>query len=311
MPTAFLFPGQGAQRAGMLGDLPLSETAVAAVMAEAKQVLDRPLTGLDTEESLRSTTSVQLCLLIAGVATARALQARGVVPDYVAGHSVGAFGAAVISGSLAFADALRLVRLRGQLMARAYPTGYGMAAVMGLRETGLLALLAVHNQTDSPLYLANSNAADQQVVAGRLDSLAAFTQQLLATGAARSAKVLEVAVPSHCVLLAEVAEQLQRALAEVPLAEPTLPTVANHTGRMLRTAAAIRHDLGVSVAQPVRWYDATTLLYELGTRLFIELQPGTVLTRLAEAAFPDAELLPAADYSLDTIAYRWHHRRPA
>lgn len=309
MPTVFLFPGQGAQRAGMLGDLPQAEPEVAAVLAESAQVLGRPLAGLDTAASLRSTVGVQLCLLVAGVATARALLARGVVPDYVAGHSVGAFGAAVISGSLAFADALRLVHLRGQLMAQAYPTGYGMAAIMGLREMGLLALLATHNQNNTPIYLANSNAADQQVVAGRLDSLAAFTQQLLASGAARNAKVLDVAVPSHCALLADVAGQLQRALAAVPLAEPTRPTIANHTGRLLRTAAAIRHDLSVSVAQPVRWDAATTLLYELGTRVFIELKPGTVLTRLAEAAFADAELLPAEDYSLDTIAYRWHHQR--
>jgi malonate decarboxylase epsilon subunit len=306
MPTAFLFPGQGSQRAGLLRDLLLAEPALAAVVAEAAAVLG-PLAGLDTAESLHSTEAVQLSLLIAGVATARALQARGVVPDYVAGHSIGAFGAAVVSGSLALADALQLVRLRGQLMAQAYPTGYGMAAVVGLRETRLLALLTTHNQQYAPIYLANSNAATQQVVAGSTPSLAAFTEQLLVTGAARSARLLEVVVPSHCALLAGVATQLQQALADVPLAEPGVPTIANHTGRLLRTAAAIRHDLGVSVAQPVRWYEGTTLLYELGTRCFIELPPGTVLTQLAQAAFEDVELLPADDYPLDTIAHRWHH----
>jgi len=105
--------------------------------------------GVDTKESLRSTITVQLALLIAGVTTARALQARGIVPDCVAGHSVGAFGAAVVSVSLAFADALRLVRLRGHLMAQAYPSGYGMAAVMGLRN-GLTHLLICAQPSSQP-----------------------------------------------------------------------------------------------------------------------------------------------------------------
>jgi malonate decarboxylase epsilon subunit len=311
MKTVFLFPGQGAQREGLLHDLPLTEPAVVAVLEEATQILGLPLASIDTAQKLRITENVQLSLLIAGVATARALQARGVLPDYLAGHSIGAFGAAVLSGSLGLADAVRLVRLRGQLMAQAYSVGYGMAAVMGLREVRLLALLNIYNQQHTALYLANANAADQQVVAGPTGSLSTFTEQLLAAGEARNAKMLDVAVPSHCALLDGVATQLQRALVEIPLAEPTIPTIANRTGRLLRTADAIRNDLATNVSHPVRWYDATTLLYELGTRVFMEMKPGTVLTRLAETAFPEAELLPAEDYPLATIAHRWHELQRA
>ena len=137
MSSLFAFPGQGAQKPGMLHRLP-DEPQIAAALAEAGEVLGEDALALDSAEALQSTRAVQLCLLIAGVAGARLLMRDGLRPDYVAGLSIGAYPAAVTAGALAFADAVRLVALRGELMQRAYPQGYGMTALSGLdpvRET--------------------------------------------------------------------------------------------------------------------------------------------------------------------------------
>src|SRR5260370_23101542 len=141
MRTAFLFPGQGAQAPNFLHALPEHE-AVRVTFAEAAQVLDLDPAEMDSEDALRSTVAVQLGTLIAGVAYHRLLAAEEAHPDAVAGLSVGAFAAAVASGALAFADALRLGRLRCEAMEQAYGRGgYGMRAVLCLREAGRQTLI--------------------------------------------------------------------------------------------------------------------------------------------------------------------------
>lgn len=138
MSILFMFPGQGSQRAGMLHALP-GDPAVAQTLTEAGDMLGvNPLT-LDTAEALRSTVAVQLCLLIAGVAVARTLARQDAGPDMVAGLSIGAWPAAVVAGVLEFSDVLRLVRLRGQLMEDAYPSGYGMVAIIANSGRSMLA----------------------------------------------------------------------------------------------------------------------------------------------------------------------------
>lgn len=131
MSTLFVFPGQGAQQTNMLSRLPKA-AVVEDTLQEAADVLRENILQLDSAEALQSTRAVQLCLLIAGVASSRLLMSEGGQPDYVSGLSIGAYPAAVISGALAFSDALRLVALRGQLMEQAYPSGYGMLALVGL-----------------------------------------------------------------------------------------------------------------------------------------------------------------------------------
>ena len=125
MKILFTFPGQGTQHEGMLQNLP------GTVLAQARDVLGAEVDSLDSSEALKHTRAVQLSLLIAGVAWARELERRGVVPDIVSGLSIGAYPAAVVAGALDFADALTLVALRGDLMEQAYPHGYGLTAIMG------------------------------------------------------------------------------------------------------------------------------------------------------------------------------------
>jgi malonate decarboxylase epsilon subunit len=300
MSVAFLFPGQGSQRPAMLHALP-DHAAVASTLDEASVVLGLDVRRLDSETALNSTVAVQLALLIAGVAAARTLQAEGAVPDLVAGHSVGAFAAAVTAGALEFRTALPLVRLRGELMEQAYPQGYGMGVIVGLDIRRVADLVAQVNSPAKPVFLANLNAPRQQTIAGSDAGINAVLSLAYASGA-RKAERLHVSVPSHCPLLAPVAEQLSYALAQVPLHRPRVPYIGNRRARALRDAEGIREDLATSVTHPVRWHDATTMLYERGARLFIELPPGHVLTNLASAAFPDARALAVDDNRLDSIA---------
>ncbi|MBV8676122.1 MAG: malonate decarboxylase subunit epsilon [Planctomycetaceae bacterium] len=300
MSIAFLFPGQGAQTPGFLHRLP-DHKPVTAALEEASHVLGQDVFELDSEAALASTVAVQLTCVIAGVAIARAIGTRGVEPQAVAGLSVGAFTAAVVCGALQFADALRLVRLRGAMMERVYPHGYGLAAIVGLDERSISTLVEQVSTPEAPVYLANLNAPTQFVIAGAEAGLQAALGRARSAGA-RKAERMAVTVPSHCRLLEPVAVELERAMADVVVAEPRIPYVTNRRARVTRDRDVIRDDLARNVMYAVRWHDATTVLFELGVRLFIEMPPGHTLTGLATAAFPDARVVAAEDARLETIA---------
>jgi malonate decarboxylase epsilon subunit len=297
---AFLFPGQGAQTPDFLDRLP-GDPVVTQTLAEASAILGHDVRELATEQALTSTIAVQVTTLVAGVATQRALAHRGVEPDAVAGLSVGAFGAAVAGGAITFTDALSLVGLRAELMERAYPHGYGMAAIVGLGERRVSALLECVNEPHERVYLANLNAPTQFAIAGNEAGLDAVIAQAHAAGA-RKAERLAVSVPSHSRLLSHVADELERAIAGVTVENSRIPYMSNRRARAIREREEIRADLARNVMYPVRWYDATRVLYELGVRLFVEMPPERILTDLAEAAFPDARAVAAEDTQFDTIA---------
>lgn len=201
MSVAVLFPGQGSQRTGMLQSLP-DTPAAAQAHTEARDVLrsfDDVPAQLDTFEALHSTTNTQLALLIAGVVTARALvDDHDLRADSVAGHSVGAFSAAVIAGVLSLSDALRVVRVRGHGMERACANGaWSMAALSGLNLASTRQLLATIATDADPLWVANINAADQIVVSGTRTALDTLRRRAPAAGV-RDLKLLDVSVASHC-----------------------------------------------------------------------------------------------------------------
>jgi malonate decarboxylase epsilon subunit len=299
MGVAFLFPGQGSQYPGMLHQLP-EHSAVNQTINEASELLKEDVLSFDTEEKLQSTVSVQLSLLIASVATARALQTEGAEADMVAGHSVGAFGAAVIAGALDFKDALSLVKKRGELMEQAYPIGFGMGVVLGLSERNLLSIMN-DLPSDALLYLANLNSPDQITITGEVSSIKQLFQAAQSKGA-RKVHLLNVSVPSHCPLLQTVSVELEKHLQGVSLKEPSIPYAGNRTARALRNAHAIREDLALSISNPVRWYDATSVLFELGARLFIEMAPGHTLTVLTRSSFPAARSLSVSDNGLKSAS---------
>jgi malonate decarboxylase epsilon subunit len=300
MSVAFLFPGQGAQQVGMLHRLP-DHRAVALTLKEASLAMGQDVALLDSEQALQSTVAVQLALTIAGVATARALIAEGACPAMVAGLSVGAFSAAVIAGSLDFPAALRLVRLRGVLMERAYPQGYGMGVIVGLTETEVNRLLKPIYTVPTPVFLANLNAPRQIVIAGTKQDIQQVLELALQAGA-HKAEHLPVQVPSHCPLMEPVAERLEQEIQRISLTPSNVPYISSRSARVLSTPESIGQDLARNVAQLVRWYDATTALFELGARLFVELPPGRVLTDLATEAFPEARAIALSQSRLASVS---------
>jgi malonate decarboxylase epsilon subunit len=296
MHAALLFPGQGAQRPGFLHRLP-AHPLVRVTLDEAAAALARDIGSLDDPVSLRETGAVQLATVIAGVASARALAAEGLLAQAVAGLSVGAFTAAVTCGVLGFPDALRLVAMRGEAMARAAPHGYGMTAILGMGERDVRALVARVSER-VPLYLASVNAPGEVVVSGSEAALAAAAEAAQALGA--SAQRLNVSIPSHCPLMEEVSQELRAALAEVSLSPPRLAYVNNHRARIAANAADVAEDLIFNVSRTVRWHDSMTLLHELGYRLFIETPPGHVLTDLVGATLPNVRTVALDEAPLAT-----------
>lgn len=302
MKTVFLFPGQGSQSVGMLKSFSVNDGIVKEIYLEAENYLGFPISELDTDKNLQSTVCVQLCLLISGVISAHQLIAAGIKPDYLAGHSVGAFGAAVISNVITFEEALNLVSLRSKLMENLYPSGFGMAAIVGLSETIITNCLKTHNKSNRTLYLANNNTKDQQVIARSLESINNFLPILQKTGA-RKAQLLNVSVPSHCKLLNDVSIALKEKIESITLREPNIPYVSNSNGRLLKTGAPIREDLFKSISQTVRWYEGTSLLYELGARIFVEMAPSGVLTKMANNSFAEINTLSYDSQNLTSIKW--------
>jgi malonate decarboxylase epsilon subunit len=296
MRLALLFPGQGTHTPGFLGRLP-AHPAVEATLEEAARALGAGAGRLDSAAALESTAAVQLTTVIAGVAMARALAAEGIEADAVAGLSVGAFAAAVVSGALAFPEALALVKLRGAAMAEAVPRGYGMSALLGLAERDARALVA-RVSVQAPLYLASVNGPSEVVVSGSDAALELAAAEAQAAGAA--ARRLRLAIPSHCPLMESVSGRLRTALQGIALRAPRAAYVSNVRARVAHQAREVQEDLIENVSRTVRWHDSVTLLSELGCRTFIETPPGTVLSRLVKDAFPEARALALEEVPLAT-----------
>jgi malonate decarboxylase epsilon subunit len=277
--TGLLFPGQGSQLPQMLHDL-VRDPAVDEILSEVSAVLDFDVRTLDTPEALQSAVSVQLAILTAGVAIARALQQRGLASLAVAGLSIGAFSAAVAADSISLADAVRLARSRAEQMEQMYPVGYGLSAIVGLTETQVAELVDAVNTQEHPGFVGNINAPRQFVIAGSNEGMERVLQQARAQGA-RKAERLDIPVPSHCSLLQPVADSLRNQLQSISVKDPKAIYLANVNARAVRTAQGVAKDLADNIAHGVRWHDATTVACELGCELFLEVPPGHALSDLA------------------------------
>jgi malonate decarboxylase epsilon subunit len=284
----------------MLHNLP-DHPAVARTLDEVSESLHADVRELDSAEALRSTVSVQLALLASGVAVARALFEEGVNPEAVAGLSVGAFAAAVAANVLNLADGVRLVKERGEDMVKLYPQGYGLAAIVGLTERQVSTLVEQTCTDQDPVYVGNINAPRQIVIAGSNQAIIKVLQAAQKSGA-RKAVRLNVSEPSHCPLLEPVAKCLMTSMQAIHLQQPKMIYVGNVTGRALRSADDISEDLATNIAHGVRWYDATTVLEELGCRLFLEMPPGHVLSELGREAFADVRTLAMSETSLAYVS---------
>ena len=294
MSSLFAFPGQGAQQAGMLHRLPEGSTAL---LEEASDSIGEQVLALDSQAALQSTRAVQLCLLLAGVAWARWLMQRSPAPDYVAGLSIGAYPAAVAAGALGFADAVRLVVLRGELMQRAYPQGYGMTAVSGLDLASVERLLA---EVGGEVYLANLNSDNQMVIAGSDTAMAEVAAKARSRGQG-VARRLAVSVPSHCRLLDSPAAELAEAFANVALRRPRITYLSGSSARPIFDPQRLRDDLAANMARLVDWRATLRTAYERGVRLHLEIPPGSVLSGLARPVFEQGRVLAIEATRPDTV----------
>ena len=285
MPVAFQFPGQGSQAVGMGADLADAFTEAREVFREADETLGFELSRLcweGPEQKLKATENAQPALLTHGVAAARVLRSHGMEPIAAAGHSLGEFTAHVAAGSLQFADALRLVRVRGQAMARAGEEQPGsMAAVIGLGEADV-ERLCVDTRADGEILVpANYNSPGQIVISGSIASVRRAIAEAKGRGA-RMAIELQVSGAFHSPLMAPAVARLREALDGVEIRPAAIPVVANVDARPVTEPAAIRQRLIDQVTGAVRWTESVLALRDLGIRRLIEPGPGHVLTGLVK-----------------------------
>jgi [acyl-carrier-protein] S-malonyltransferase len=286
--TALIFPGQGSQFSGMGKSLADAYPEAAKVFAEADQALGFAISKLCFEgpdDALKLTENTQPALLTVSIAAHAVLREKGIAADYVAGHSLGEYSALVAAGSLGFADAVRLVRKRGQYMQAAVPAGVGaMAALLKMPLEKLDAVLAEAAQGEvvSP---ANLNSPDQIVIAGHAGAVNRAVELAKAAGAKR-AIILPVSAPFHCSLMKPAQDQLKIDLDAAEFQDLEIPLVNNWQAREIRTSSDAREGLYQQVPNTVRWTDSIRLLAANGVTRFIEVGAGGVLTGLLRSIDP-------------------------
>ena len=280
---AFVFPGQGSQSLGMLAEHGAQQAVVIDTFAEASAALGYDLWALTQqgpEQSLNQTDKTQPAILTASIALWRLWQAQGgAAPAYVAGHSLGEYSALVAAGSVAFADAVKLVELRGQLMQQAVPAGEGaMAAILGLEDADVLAACAEAAQGDV-VSAVNFNAPGQVVIAGSAAAVERAIEACKARGAKR-AMALPVSVPSHCALMKPAAERFAQAVEALNWQAPNIALVQNVSASVVTDLAVLKSDLLAQLYSPVRWVESVQKMTEQGVTDLVECGPGKVLSGL-------------------------------
>ncbi|MBI4482594.1 MAG: ACP S-malonyltransferase [Acidobacteria bacterium] len=278
--VAFLFPGQGSQRAGMGKELAARHEICRRAFEEADEALGESLSRLcfeGPEEALRLTENTQPALLATSVATYRILESCSLVPDFVAGHSLGEHSALVAAGALDFAEALRLVRKRGRYMQEAVPVGQGaMAAILGL-GLGEVESLCREVSQGEVLAPANLNGPGHIVIAGTAGAVDRAIHLAKARGG-RRALLLPVSAPFHCALMRPAAEKLALDLQKVRFNNLKFTLVTNVDARPIRSGEEARDALYRQTSSPVRWEESMRLLIGMGVDTVVEVGPGKVLT---------------------------------
>jgi [acyl-carrier-protein] S-malonyltransferase len=295
---AFVFPGQGSQSVGMLGPMAERHPSVQDTFRQASQALGFDLWALvegGPEERLNQTAITQPAVLAADIAVWRLwCEHGGTRPTVLAGHSLGEYAALVASGAMDFADAIRVVAKRGELMQSAVADGQGaMAAILGLDDEVVEALCreAAEDQIVAP---ANYNSPGQLVIAGEASAVER-AMHLAKEAGARRAVILPVSVPSHCALMQPAAEALGSALAAIRIEAPEIPVLHNVDVRSHSEPEAIRDVLVEQMSSPVRWTPTIRAMAEQGIERLAECGPGRVLCGLGRRIDRNLEWLPLDD----------------
>jgi [acyl-carrier-protein] S-malonyltransferase len=279
---AFLFPGQASQYCGMGRDLAANFPESKAVFDAADAALGFSITQTcfeGSEEALKLTENTQPAILTVSTAAYRALAGKGIVPDFVAGHSLGEYSALVAAGGVEFSAAVKLVRARGKYMQEAVPAGQGaMAAILGLSPTEVADICkkAAENDVVSP---ANLNSPEQTVISGSAAAVKRAVEIASQSGAKR-AVILPVSAPFHCALMLPAQQRLEPDLRATPFSALKIPLVTNVDAQAITTGDEARDALIRQVTAPVRWLDSVREMIESGVTVFLEVGPGKVLSGL-------------------------------
>ncbi|MDP0587890.1 MAG: ACP S-malonyltransferase [Candidatus Endonucleobacter bathymodioli] len=280
---AFIFPGQGSQKVGMLAEY-IAEPIFADTLCEASELLGLDLSVLFSSgpvEELNKTENTQPGLLAASVALWRLWSARheGLRPSLMAGHSLGEYSALVCAGAMAFRDAITLVRNRGLYMQEAVSEGEGaMAAILGLSDSDVISVCLASAQ-GQVVEAVNFNSPGQVVIAGNREAVERAMIQAKDAGSKKEV-LLPVSVPSHCALMKTAAEKLKAALENVKITSPITPVVQNFSAEACSEPEVIRNNLVAQLCSPVRWVETINAMYESGVVNFVECGPGKVLAGL-------------------------------
>ncbi|HKV03658.1 MAG TPA: ACP S-malonyltransferase [Candidatus Acidoferrales bacterium] len=279
---AFLFPGQASQYSGMGRDLAQNFQESRAVFEEADAALGFSISRLcfeGPEDSLKLTENTQPAILTVSVAAHRALETRGITPDFAAGHSLGEYSALVAAKSLDFPAAVKLVHGRGRYMQEAVPAGEGaMAAILGLSPADVSEVCrkAAGSEVVSP---ANLNSPEQTVIAGNAAAVKRAVEIASQSGAKR-AVILPVSAPFHCALLLPAQKRLEPDLRAAAFGALRFPLVNNVDAEAVESGEEAREGLIRQVTMPVRWLDSVREMIDQGVDIFVEVGPGKVLSGL-------------------------------
>lgn len=293
MKTAFLFPGQGSQFAGMGKSLAENFETARRCFEQADEALGFSLSKLCFEgpdDDLKLTENTQPALVAVSVAAWQVLRAEAGEPDFVAGHSLGEYSALVAAGSLDFADALRTVRKRGRYMQEAVPPGVGaMAALLKLPAGKLEGILAASAQGEI-VSVANLNSPDQVVIAGNRGAVERAMELAKAAGAKRAVP-LPVSAPFHCPLMKPAQDRLRADLDAVEFRDLRVPLINNWQATEVRSGMVAREGLYQQVPNPVRWVESMERLAATGVERWFEVGAGSVLAGLLRGIVPGARCI--------------------
>ena len=298
MKTAFVFPGQGSQKVGMLKDLYEVYPIVREHFAQADEALGYSISqlcfeGPDTE--LVKTANTQPAILTASVACYEILTEKGFTPDIVGGHSLGEYSALVAAGVLDFKDAVYVVHKRGEYMQEAVPLGEGaMAAILALPREEVVRICGEVNDTVGSVQAVNFNCPGQIVIAGATKAVEVAAEKMKEAGAKR-AVMLPVSAPFHSRLMEPAAKRLQEELDKIEVKDAQIPVVANITGEILKDGATIKEALVTQAAAPVLWEDCVATMVDFGVTRFVEVGPGKVLTGFTKKINKAMELTNVED----------------
>lgn len=279
---AFLFPGQASQYSGMGRNLAESFPESRAVFEQADAALGFAVSQLcfeGGEEALKLTENTQPAILTVSVAAYRALETRGVTPDFTAGHSLGEYSALVAASALEFSEAVKVVRQRGRYMQEAVPAGAGaMAAILGLSPADVAEICrkAADGEVVSP---ANMNSPEQTVISGGAAAVKRAVEIATQAGAKR-AVMLPVSAPFHCALMLPAQQRLEPDLRAVKFSALRFPLITNVDAEAVEGGDEAREALIRQVTRPVRWLDSIREMIDSGVKIFVEVGPGKVLCGL-------------------------------